>query len=412
MRPFTPLRNNLASLVKTDLVPESLPRYAGSVQHFYRNKVLDGHVHQKATPITLRQLIFYERHRNTKRILASANYVRTELPIRLSHRIREFQNLPFIVGTNPFIQDVYDLYWKSFERLRTVPPITTLAENEDFCGVLRGTLEDHRVVIPRLALGISECLDHISSQRLDAFMNSTLKARISRRVLAEQHLVMSHVGTEIPISIFSSCSAHATLETCKALVMEHYPEQSKVPQVIVGEGEKDSKDTEFTYVSEQIQYILYQLLSNAVRHTIKHHSNAAGSYPPIKVTVCSNSTDVFFRISDRGGGILPEVYKSLWSYGVRNQIFGNFKHIPQHTGSVAEHSHDVPLGIGLPMSRAYAEYWGGEINVVTMDGWGTDAYVRIPKLGTQIENIDVEPTDEHAVLDSAHEGPTPCRLAV
>jgi len=47
------------------------------------------------------------------------------------------------------------------------------------------------------------------------------------------------------------------------------------------------------------------------------------------------------------------------------------------------------LGIGLPMSRVYAEYWGGDLKVYTMHGYGTDAYARLCKFGNIYENFDV-----------------------
>ena len=199
--------------------PPSPPRSsfnADSNLHFYRNKILDEYVQQQTTPITLRQLLFYERQLNTERLLKSANYVRRELPIRISHRIREFQKLPFIVGTNPHIQSVYDIYWQAFERLRKVPHIETLQDNEAFCGMLIKSLQSHMVAIPRLALGISECGQHIEPDRIDRFMHATLRSRVSRRVLAEQHLALSqqlrpHDASVSHDTVFSSCSAKDTV---------------------------------------------------------------------------------------------------------------------------------------------------------------------------------------------------------
>lgn len=374
--------------------------------HFYRNKTLDKYVQQKATPITLRQLIFYERHINLDRLLKSANYVRQELPIRISHRIREFQKLPFIVGTNPHIQHVYELYWQAFERLRKVPPITTLEENDAYCRILTESLESHLVVIPRLALGISECGQHVQPERIDRFMNATLRSRISRRVLAEQHLALSHQhrlsshgwsydDVHAKTAVFSSCSARETVAQCATMARAHYYNNNSsssrpCPEVII-DGQED--DVQFTYIFDHIEYIIYQLLSNAFRHTLATHAeNGRCPPPPIKVTICSSETDVLFRVSDQGGGMPAEIYKHLWSYVQRpHSRFGNFRDIPQLAARITEYDQlRIPLGIGLPMSRVYAEYWGGDINIVTMDGWGTDAYVRIPRFGTQMENIDLD----------------------
>lgn len=389
--------------------------------HFYRNKILDEYVQQRTTPITLRQLLFYERHMNTERLLISANYVRKELPIRISHRIREFQKLPFIVGTNPHIQQVYDLYWRAFERLRKVPPIKTLADNDAYCKTLVESLEQHLVVIPRLALGISECGEHMGSDRIDRFMQATLRSRISRRVLAEQHLALSQqyhhrqhdhhaartissirshqvmddnnnvVGGSAAAAVFSSCSARDTVAQCASLLAQKY---SFSPTLELDGDEH----VVFTYHSDHIKYIIYQLLSNAFRHTIQAHQHTSSSsssslLPPIRVTICSNENDVLFRISDQGGGIPSDVYRHIWSYGHLPR-FNTLRTLPQLAARIAELKNDQfigapPLGIGLPMSRVYAEYWGGDMNVVSMPGWGTDAYVRIPRFGTQNENLDI-----------------------
>ena len=39
----------------------------------------------------------------------SANYVRTELPVRISHRLRDMQALPYVVVTKEGVARVYDV---------------------------------------------------------------------------------------------------------------------------------------------------------------------------------------------------------------------------------------------------------------------------------------------------------------
>ena len=35
------------------------------------------------------------------------------------------------------------------------------------------------------------------------------------------------------------------------------------------------------------------------------------------------------------------------------------------------------LGYGLPMSRLYARYFGGSLDFVSLDGWGSDVFVKL-----------------------------------
>lgn len=39
-------------------------------------------------------------------------------------------------------------------------------------------------------------------------------------------------------------------------------------------------------------------------------------------------------------------------------------------------------GIGLPLSKMYAEYFSGSLDIYTIQGYGSDAFLRIPKFGT------------------------------
>lgn len=375
-----------------------------SPAHFYQNRTLDQYVEQRVTPITLRQLVFFGKRLNEERLLKSANYVRTELPVRLAHRIRDFQQLPFIVGTNPHIQLVYDLYWVAFEKFRKVPPIETPEDNVAYCELLRSLLRDHLVVIPQLALGISECAHHIPSSHANHFMNTMLRSRISRRVITEQHLALSESsqsgGEQERIgTIFTNCNPKSIIEKCISLIEAKMGGDKKCPTVII-DGYGSCGD--FTYISEHIEYIVFQLLSNSVRHTLQYHAKSTSPPPPVTITICSNDTDILIRISDQGGGMSPETYRDLWSFTTRRR-FKNFETIPQMAARIAEEEElpwswqgqqDQHLGIGLPMSKVYSEYWGGELKVMSMEGFGTEAYLRIPRLGNQTENIDFEEAQE------------------
>ncbi|KAF8928303.1 hypothetical protein BGZ52_003474 [Haplosporangium bisporale] len=413
-----------------------------SPQHFYQNRILDPYVQQPVNPITLRQLVFFGRNMQEDKLLKSANYVRTELPVRLAHRIRDFQNLPFIVGTNPHIELVYDLYWQAFEKLSKVPEIKTLEENDRFCEMVKALLNDHLVVIPQLALGIMECSKHIPAQQVDQFMNKMLRSRISRRVLAEQH-----------ISLTSNYNSPNHMMTDRGFIGIIYTHCK--PRDII---ERTARLASETY---HIEYILYELLKNSMRYVMLNGKRSeAGELPPIQITVCEGTHDIVFRVSDKGGGIAPEMESHLWSYSQSPARFANFEKVSKMAATVQEQmvsptrsinfgedlddedrivlppppsrstssssessirldrhaprtnnnnkassssssnsystlssssleDQSMHLGIGLPMSRVYAEYWGGDLKVFTMHGYGTDAYAKFCKFGNIYENFDV-----------------------
>jgi signal transduction histidine kinase len=100
---------------------------------------------------------------------------------------------------------------------------------------------------------------------------------------------------------------------------------------------------------------------------------------------------VTIRIRDRGGGINPDVHSKLWEYGFTtfnedeiNEKTGSGQGITALdviSGGAGGGSSLAGLGYGLPLGRAYAEYFGGGIAVQSLWGWGTDVYLTLRGVG-------------------------------
>ena len=155
---------------------QSLAWQSPCISTWHPTTALDEWVQKEARPISLRQLTFFGRTLTERRLLESANYLRTELPTRLAHRLRDMQTLPYVVVTNRHISRVYELYYKAFDTLRKVREITSVEENERYCKVIGSTLQEHLTVIPSLAMGILECRDLMRPDETDDFMNTLLKS--------------------------------------------------------------------------------------------------------------------------------------------------------------------------------------------------------------------------------------------
>ncbi|KAI6119320.1 branched-chain alpha-ketoacid dehydrogenase [Pisolithus croceorrhizus] len=89
--------------------PGDVRRSATSALHFYQNRQLDLYASKDAHRLSLRQLVFFGRQMNEERLIKSANYVRMELPVRIAHRIRDLQALPYVIVTQPEIAKVYEV---------------------------------------------------------------------------------------------------------------------------------------------------------------------------------------------------------------------------------------------------------------------------------------------------------------
>ena len=82
---------------------------------FYLNKHLEFYASRPARRLTLRQLLFFGRSIDEAKVIKSGEFVRSELPVRLAHRIRDFQSLPFGVMREESMKKVYEIYCEAFE---------------------------------------------------------------------------------------------------------------------------------------------------------------------------------------------------------------------------------------------------------------------------------------------------------
>ncbi|KAK8924612.1 (Pyruvate dehydrogenase (acetyl-transferring)) kinase 2, mitochondrial [Metarhizium anisopliae] len=351
----------------------------------------------------------------------------------IAHRLRDMQQLPYVVVTNPHISEVYDLYYNAFDQLRKLKEIKTLEDNDKLCDIIRHNLKSHLTVIPKLAMGILECGGLMDPQALDKFMNTILRSRISRRVIAEQHLSLTETfnspyfspGAKLSESdfigeVFIKCSAKDVITRCAkavtALARSTNGPDAPIPDVnVVGH-----LDASFPYILSHIEYIVGELLRNSVQAVIDRHQrqpDPSSPPPPVEVTVCEAQEHVIFRISDRGGGIPRAELPYLWSFSKGPQSakrLENLGQVPRMAATMEElHVEDelgradlkapaayqsslssltsrppnLRLGMGLPLSRVYAEYWAGSLNLHSLEGYGVDAFLQISRLGNKNEQL-------------------------
>jgi len=400
--------------------------------------LLDEWVQKEARPISLKQLTFFGRTLTKDRLLSSANYVRQELPVRIAHRLRDMQTLPYVVVSNKHISHVYERYYSAFETFRRVPEIKTLSENDEFCNVVSRMLEEHLTVIPSLAMGVLECQTYMKPEETDLFVNRLLRARISRRVIAEQHLALTESlrngGSMTPGDgsqdaegdfvgeVFLKCNAKDVVEKCAAVITsiarDAYGPDAKLPEIHV----HGHLGATFPYILSHLEYIIGELLRNSMQATVERFAGRDETPPPIEVLICEAPQFVIFRISDQGGGVPTELLPSLWSFSrgpqqrdaqiealsqvpkmeATMQELGREPEVRVQAGKLSEGTSDsrdtslttlasrppdLRLGIGLPMSRVYAEYWAGSLSLQNLTGHGCDVFLQISKLGNKNEQL-------------------------
>ncbi|XP_033928365.1 3-methyl-2-oxobutanoate dehydrogenase [lipoamide] kinase, mitochondrial-like [Melopsittacus undulatus] len=247
-----------------DLPPPDLARERSKhVTAFYLQPAIDSAAERPLVRLTPTTMLYSGRSQDGSHIMQSARYLQQELPVRIAHRIRGFRSLPFIIGCNPTILHVHELYIRAFQMLSDFPPIQSPSDECRFCSLLRQLLEDHKDVVTLLAEGLRECRRHIQDEHLiRLFLDETLTSRLGMRMLAAHHLALHEDKPDFVGIICTRLSPKKLIEKwvdfARRLCEHRY---GNAPRVRIN-GHVAAR---FPYIPLPLDYVLPELLKNAMR---------------------------------------------------------------------------------------------------------------------------------------------------
>ena len=117
-----------------------------------------------------------------------------------------------------------------------------------------------------------------------------------------------------------------------------------------------------------VHYVLMELLKNCMSAVLRHPVKSLDTQSSqITMRIAQTPGNTSFCISDMGGGMsLAQVRQAFdWFYSSEE------KFEPTYTYGRAFGAPLAGLGVGLPMSRVYARHLGGDVNMVSVSGYGT-----------------------------------------
>uniref|UniRef100_A0AAX7SNF5 Protein-serine/threonine kinase n=1 Tax=Astatotilapia calliptera TaxID=8154 RepID=A0AAX7SNF5_ASTCA len=309
-------------------------------------------------------------------------FLRQELPVRLSNIMKEINLLPDKLLTTPSVKMVQGWY---------VQMPSSLSVFVDTLVTIRNR---HNDVVPTMAQGVIEYKeafpqDVATNQNIQYFLDRFYMSRISIRMLINQHTLIFD-GTTNPVhpntigSIDPHCKVGDVVQdafgSAKMLCDQYY---LCAPDVILQEMnlKKTNHPVTIVYVPSHLYHMLFELFKNAMRATIETHESSR-NLPPIKVMVSLGDEDLTIKVSDKGGGVpfrrIENLFSYMYSTAPAPQI-GDQKRPPL-----------AGFGYGLPISRLYAKYFQGDLQLYSMEGYGTDAVIYLKALSTDsIERLPV-----------------------
>ncbi|KAI5480864.1 pyruvate dehydrogenase kinase [Pseudohyphozyma bogoriensis] len=173
------------------------------------------------------------------------------------------------------MKEVYEMYWEAFESVAEASPV------------------------------------QLPPSALDLFMTRMLRSRISRRVITEQHIALTSqyqdkgkgkagADEDHKVGVVDTkLNAADVVRNCAELLQALGGPEGTVPIEIDG-----ALSTSFAYVSEHLDFMLFEILKSAANMTVENWGAEAPKHP-IQVTIVDQPKELLIRVSDEGGGHPP-----------------------------------------------------------------------------------------------------------
>ena len=131
--------------------------------------------------VTLKQLFDFGLDSSIENLLRGARFLHKELPVRLAHRIRELDSLPFGLSGMPSVVVVKQMYVESFRDLVELPCPEAFRDEERFTETIENIKQRHNNVVSVMARGIQELRQALGTdelkQRSQAFFDKYFESK-------------------------------------------------------------------------------------------------------------------------------------------------------------------------------------------------------------------------------------------
>ncbi|KAI3317479.1 mitochondrial branched-chain alpha-ketoacid dehydrogenase kinase-domain-containing protein [Xylariaceae sp. AK1471] len=266
------------------------------------------------------------------------------------------------------------------------------AYNSRFAQTLHTIKRRHDSVVTTMAQGILEYKRKRQRMQIDnniqSFLDRFYMSRIGIRMLIGQHIALtdqSHHRDPTYVGIICTKTnvrdlAQEAIENARFVCEDHYGlfEAPKIQLVC-------NPDLNFMYVPGHLSHMLFETLKNSLRAVVETHGQDKQEFPVTKVIVAEGREDITIKISDEGGGIPRSAIPLVWTY-----MYTTVDRTPNLDPDFDKSDFKAPMagfGYGLPISRLYARYFGGDLKLISMEGYGTDVYLHLNRLSSSSEPL-------------------------
>lgn len=214
-------------------------------------------------------------------------------------------------------------------------------------------IHDIKNVVSQLSLVASNAAEHGANPRFQESMAKTLAS-----ATAKMTVLLSRLSADGPTS---PTLARVDLRRLLTDIVDTRQGQHPITLTI---APATAADCRVSADAEQLRQAIDHLIQNAIE--------ASPDLAPIELTLATRRDNALVCIKDRGAGMSPEF--------VRKQLFKPFASTKQGG-----------FGIGAAEARALIEAMGGGLDVVSVEGAGTQFSLLLPLVAVTAESAGAEP---------------------
>lgn len=366
--------------------------------------------HKTVQPLTLAELANTGRYGHDG--VSFARQTHQQLQVRIAHRLNDFLFLPYKVMANPSINYVYQKYVNAYILHEEVGNLKSDDDAMKYWQVLADIFDGNRQVTRMLGKGRNELtrLDPALAENIDAFLDRFFSSRIGTSLAgaAFLHNFAGPEGATKPLGVETGVIQRTDVAACVRQLAESLAASDRGASCPV-HLQGAASEVWIDYVPSHIQVILREILQNAMLASAIRAQETRREVEPVRVSVNRGRFGVFVTISDRGGGI--DALDKIWSWGpLHPEAEDAARDSADPDMESREVEEDVPLfesyhdavnvhqdpwmplgcgaGFGAPLARLVARYFGGDVQLRTLLGHGTSAYIHIPELQRDISSMN------------------------
>ena len=291
---------------------------------------------------------------NKAMLLGLSNDIKKELSIRMAHRIEDLLNLPYELSTKNELIDVKNLYIYSFNKINNFDEINSYDKAKIFNKEIKNIKEMHSGVSYNIQSSFKNVIfrDSNNIEQLNTILDNFYYNRIGIRTIIGYYNSLFEDTNYINFS----CNPYSIIQNA----INDLENLSYIHNYPINIEYYGKQDFTFTYIDSHLYYIVFEILKNSLQASINSNSRT-----PININISYGKKDLIIKISDLAGGFSRNKLKNIYSYYYSNSKIKN-----NLSG----------YGVGIPLAKVYAKFFGGDLIIIPYEGIGTDVFIYINRI--------------------------------